>query len=273
MGSSSKWFTITLHWRFRHTHKHHITDSVWKLVLGAGRELIFQSGRSKNHHLPPLYKEFTSHPLLKTFSIQIVLSVFPALLMSPSLLFIPDDDDDDDSFTGLSITWCRRQEIMPGQSLKDTSAAGRFHLWRCSRERFPPSTLSSSKVLFEGALSAVYTLLFFSFKWGLYRVCVRRLRASKREWRHLLWPITSSLDTSNLTSGISKHYKTDQLGSWILISWCNAHSVVLAKRHCLQCEGLFSLLTIFSQHCFVAENFYFLLVQWLKSLIIKIHFF
>ncbi len=136
-------------------------------------------------------------------------------------------EEEEDSFTGLSITWCRRQEIIPGQSLKDTSAAGRFHLWRCSRERFPPSTLSSSKVLFEGALSAVYTLLFFSFKWGLYRECVRRLRASKHEWHHLLWPITSSLDTSNLTSSISKPIKSDQLGSWILISWCNTHSVVL----------------------------------------------
>lgn len=135
---------------------------------------------------------------------------------------------------------------------------------RCSRKRFPPSALSSSKVLFEGALSAVYTLLFFYFKWGLYWECVRRLWACKRDWRHLLWPITSSLDTSNLTSGITKHYKYDQLGSWILISWCNVHSVILAKRHCLQRKGSFSF--IFTLYWFVAENIIFLLVQWPKPL-------
>ncbi len=148
------------HYAHARTHTHTHTDSVWKLVLGAAREtLVFQSGRSKYHHLPPLYKEFNSLPLLKTFSIQIVLSVYPALLVSSSLHHPDDDDEEDDSSTGLSITWCRRQEIMPGQSLKDTSAAGRFHLWRCS-------LLSVYSELFKGlvwrgSFCCLYTLLFF----------------------------------------------------------------------------------------------------------------
>lgn len=140
-----------------------VSNSAWNFVLSGRREtLIFD-----------LYYFSNNESLCKTIFMWIVPSIFvfrcSALPVSPSPPFVPDDDF---SFRGLSITWCRRQEIMPGQSLKDTSLLACFHLWRSSpmlHMRTVPSVYSE---LFKGlvwrcfALSAPSTQ-FFSFKWGL----------------------------------------------------------------------------------------------------------
>ncbi len=131
----------------------------------------------------------------------------------------------------------------------------------------------SQRHLSSGPLSSMEMLSSLRLLWALQRSCLKGLfllsiyssfllsevsiESVSGGWALLnLNDITSSLNTSNLTSSISKHYETDQLGSWIWMSWYTAHSVVLAKRHCLRCEGLFSLLTMFSQQCLVAENLF-----------------
>lgn len=126
------------------------------------------------------------------------------------------------------------------------------------------SSMEKLPVLHMRTVPSVYSELFKGLVWRCFALSVPLLSSFllsevysvhvcvPEGWELLSW-MTSPTVTYHI---ITRHTKLDQghletlqilLGSWILISWCHAHSVVLVKRHCLQCSSSFRTLTIFSQ--------------------------
>lgn len=138
------------------------------------------------------------------------------------------------------------------------------------------SSMEKLPVLHMRTVPSVYSELFKGLVWRCFALSVPLLSSFllsevysvhvcvPEGWELLSWMTSPTVTYHIITrhmkldqGHLQKHYKSNQLGSWILISWCHAHSVVLVKRHCLQCASLFSPLTIFSR-CFF--------VQWSKPL-------